>query len=244
MNEALNQAAPSIHGEAGGDTAIGKTPSPVEGSRCAIHLDRSAVGTCERCGAFACAECQDASERQQCAACVSRELAALPPLARRASLAQRWLLLMAAFVLFSPAFFDPKSSSVLAVIGLLVQVLQLGLIVAFLRWLHLAVRYARVLGRPVRPSPRAAVLWWFVPVANFIIPFVHVRSLAPEVPTRAWQACWSTALLLPIVLSQASGAKQVLTVLAYGGILLQCVAAVLAARVVKDITASLAPTDA
>ena len=49
---------------------------------------------------------------------------------------------------------------------LLAEVVQLATIVAFLRWLHLAVCHAQAMGRRVTSSPRAAVLWWFVSVAN------------------------------------------------------------------------------
>jgi hypothetical protein len=64
--------------------------------------------------------------------------------------------------------------------------------VAFLRWLALLVRAARGLGAEVSYSPSNAVLSFFVPIANFVLPARVLRTLAsalaperlPEPPVR------------------------------------------------------------
>ena len=116
----------------------------------------------------------------------------------------------------------------------------------FLAWVHLAVRHAQARGRRVTGSPRAAVLWWFAPVACFIVPFARVRQLAPEVSTRAWQACWAASFIIAVAQAQAardpSPAMRVLTytllVLGYAA---SVASSLLGARAVKLITDSLTP---
>lgn len=128
----------------------------------------------------------------------------------------------------------------------LVEGLQLATIVVFLRWLHLAVRHAQAMGRRVTGSPRAAALWWFVPVANFIVPFERIRRLAPEVPTRGWQACWVLSLTLPVLATRSTTTDGIGKLMAFGFLILSLAAtvaaAVLGAQVVKGVTASLTPT--
>lgn len=77
-----------------------------------------------------------------------------------------------------------------------------GAAVLFLFWIHDANRSARALGaKRLRYTPRAAVLWWFVPLANFVAPYramaelwrvSHARTLErwTAVDTSAVMPCW------------------------------------------------------
>jgi hypothetical protein len=67
-----------------------------------------------------------------------------------------------------------------AVDGLAFGTIGAVLITAFvwLIWQHRVHKNLHSLGRPgLRFSPAAAVWWWFVPVANFVMPFRAVREL-------------------------------------------------------------------
>ena len=52
--------------------------------------------------------------------------------------------------------------------------------ITFLFWLHRASSNLWSLGRDQRNSPLAAVLWWFVPVANWFVPYFVLRELSQE----------------------------------------------------------------
>jgi hypothetical protein len=72
--------------------------------------------------------------------------------------------------------------------------------VASLVWLYRAVANLAVLDYPGSISPAMSVVWWFVPIAFFFMPYRVVRSLyaysAPEHHllggrvVEAWWACW------------------------------------------------------
>ena len=71
----------------------------------------------------------------------------------------------------------------------------------FLRWLHLAVRTANMLGVS-QDSPRWAVAYWFIPLANLIRPYQFLRDLrralggpAEERLLQWWWAAWVAASL-------------------------------------------------
>jgi hypothetical protein len=49
--------------------------------------------------------------------------------------------------------------------------------VLFLCWIHAATRSARSLAPGLRYTPRAAVLWWFVPLANTVVPYRAMADL-------------------------------------------------------------------
>ncbi len=60
--------------------------------------------------------------------------------------------------------------------------------ITFLAWLSRAVDNAPSLGAGVPPrSPRGAILWWFVPFANLVVPYQIVSDLARRLATQANQ---------------------------------------------------------
>ncbi|MDY7231561.1 DUF4328 domain-containing protein [Hyalangium rubrum] len=73
----------------------------------------------------------------------------------------------------------------------------------FLRWLHLAVRTAKMLGLEPGTTPGWAVGWWFVPLANLYDPYLVVRGLwlclggSPK--AGASVSTWWTAWVLSVV---------------------------------------------
>jgi len=76
--------------------------------------------------------------------------------------------------------------------------------IVFLNWQHRAATTARHLGYPARISPGWGVVFWFVPVANLVLPYEAIRDcLPPGHPARpqvlrSWLAL-VTALLLSIL---------------------------------------------
>jgi len=158
---------------------------------CQEHPGFKPVGTCSRCGRFVCARCETWGDF--CAACEDRRLRELPSLARWARWA-RWTLglgalgALAAVVLngwLSFRLHDGVAASADAsVYYRLSVVLDVPVVAAtvlsgllFLRWLHLAVKTAKLLGLDPGTTPAWAVAWWFIPLANLYDPYLVVREL-------------------------------------------------------------------
>lgn len=157
--------------------------TPVERAVCSEHTDRVAAGTCERCGRFVCSACQ--GEKGVCSSCQQLMASALPALAPRAKWASRflglhaitdagWLLAHAWALAAAGGEFLETFEGLL---GLVTFVAVIGSIIAFLRWLHLAVRQAAAMGVEVGETPGWAVGYWFIPIGNLYKPYRVVRSL-------------------------------------------------------------------
>jgi hypothetical protein len=117
-------------------------------------------------------------------------------------------------------------------LGVLFVPLLVGTAVAFLKWFHLATKYALALGRPVAETSGNAVLSWFIPVLTLFKPFNLARKMNEAAPVGAWQVCW----LGGNVTSSVGGQSGFLGTVS-GALMVS--AALLGAEVVKQISASL-----
>jgi len=181
---------------------------------CPEHPTFKPVGTCSRCGRFVCARCETWGDF--CAACEHRQLRALPSLRTRGSLTLAALGL-AAIGLLLGAVLDgwlisrlrggmvaPDAAATYQRLSGLLSVPLLAALgmaaVFFLRWLHLAVRTARMLGLEPGTTPGWAVAWWFIPLAHLYDPYLVVRGLCRSLggtrSARAAVTAWWTAWVL------------------------------------------------
>lgn len=158
---------------------------------CLEHPGFKPVGTCSRCGRFVCARCETWGDF--CAACEYRRLRELPSLAHWGRRAQ-WALSIGALGALSGVVLNGWLSFRLhegmaavadaSVYYRLTPLLDVLVVAAtglcglfFLRWLHLAVKTARLLGLEPGATPAWAVAWWFIPLANLYDPYLVVRGL-------------------------------------------------------------------
>lgn len=86
----------------------------------------------------------------------------------------------------------------LALFGLVQIALFIATALAVLRWLYVANGNARSLGADdLTGSPAWAVGWFFVPLANLVMPYVMVRDMwKASVNPRDWQAESSPGLVI------------------------------------------------
>lgn len=161
------------------------------GATCPEHSGFRPVETCSRCGRFLCARCETWGEF--CATCEHRQLEALPSAASRGRWAQWALALVALSAVPTVALNGWLITQLHPATALSVDpsaylwrtlLLDLPVIVAsalaafsFLRWLHLAVRTAKLLGLEPGTTPGWAVAWWFIPLAHLYDPYLVVRGL-------------------------------------------------------------------
>jgi hypothetical protein len=167
------------------------SPAVARDIACPEHPTFKPVGTCSRCGRFVCARCETWGDF--CAACEHRRLRELPSLRTRGLLAQAalglvalgmllgavldgWLIsqLGGGWVARDAAMTHQRFSGLLSVPLLAATGLSALL---FLRWLHLAVKTAKLLGLDPGTTPAWAVAWWFIPLAHFYDPYLVVRGL-------------------------------------------------------------------
>lgn len=179
-------------------------------SLCRLHPDRPALGTCERCGSFGCADCLVLTGQQRlCPDCRARATTELPPLVPRADLARLGLFATGAVGLLLSLLElavggqletgNPDEPSLLVVlfglVGLGYLAVFIGTIVVFLRWFHLVARYALARGVTLDATPGWAVGYWFVPIVNLFRPFQLARAMLSGLGANAglvgaWQATW------------------------------------------------------
>jgi hypothetical protein len=123
--------------------------------------------------------------------------------------------------------------------------------VLFLFWIHAATRSARSLGAEgLRYTPRAAVIWWFVPLASAVLPYRAMADLwkvshAAKIErwkkgdTSAvmpwWWALWLGTLVMERVADANENASSPSSTAPIVGLLVRMSAAVLAAWVVFAI---------
>ena len=108
----------------------------------------------------------------------------------------------------------PEAEAFDATTATIAGVFLLAVVIAgifFLAWLSRSVEIAPAIGAaPGRFSPRAAIGWWFVPLANFVIPYrivadLHDRLATPTDGDRArpllvgWWLAWIGGNLLGYV---------------------------------------------
>ena len=146
------------------------------------------------------------------------------------------------------------SLETLARLTILVILFQVATIVAWLVWQYRAVRRLHTLGiEGLRFSPKAAVGWWLVPIANLVLVFQAMVELWKGSDPRArrvnWKSgptpkllvAWWAALLASRVISGTAGATAVVgsprsgLLWAIPADLMTVVAAVLAIVVVRGI---------
>jgi eukaryotic-like serine/threonine-protein kinase len=164
--------------------------------------------------------------------------------------------------LVTPTF--DRSVLLYAGASLVAAVPGVALVVVFLTWLHRVHLQLTALRGPgaLRFGSGLAVGGWFIPFANFVLPLLEVRDLfrasAPGAdadagdrpPAMLW-VWWAALLVLPVVfaltssvLSFAAGfgsggslrAPAVTVVLEVGSTLSRAVAALLAVRIVGELT--------
>lgn len=183
-------------------------------SVCAVHADRPSVGTCPRCGRFVCAEC---AALQPCAECRAR-------LAAKARPPARWLTgtvdaLLALYVVFtvamvpigaqvdsvvtaSPGMRIAPGSLVFLAAGTVYFVTWVVLIIAYLTWYASLIAWARDF-EATDMSPGKAVGMWFVPLLNFVHPYVTMKGIATRArisaPLDAWWGVFALANVLSLV---------------------------------------------
>jgi hypothetical protein len=92
-----------------------------------------------------------------------------------------------------------------ALFFLLVVLTGIAVVVACV-WQHRAASAGRALGIPARYSPAWGVGAWFVPIANFWIPYGAIRDcFPPDDPRRVRVLQWWIAWLIAATLSSAAG---------------------------------------
>ncbi len=92
-----------------------------------------------------------------------------------------------------------------ALFFLLVVLTGIAVVVACV-WQHRAASAGRALGIPARYSPAWGVGAWFVPIANFWIPYGAIRDcLPPDDPRRGRVLQWWIAWLIAATLSSSAG---------------------------------------
>ncbi|HLL01687.1 MAG TPA: DUF4328 domain-containing protein [Myxococcaceae bacterium] len=180
--------------------------APREQAVCPTHPAKAAVGTCERCGRYVCAQCQ--GTEQLCPDCIRQRLESLPSSEARAKSALGFFkltvfvdacaLLINLWVVGAPEE-NTVRLSLEGVHGLVALVALVGTIVTFLRWQHLVVRHVNALGINVDATPGWAVGWWFIPFANLVKPYRIMRatvsglggdSLVDSLSLGWWWAAW------------------------------------------------------
>jgi hypothetical protein len=155
----------------------------LESPVCLEHSDRAAMWTCSRCGRFACEACVNA--QHVCTQCVARQFQGVSSSAPHARWTIRFLCAHAVVdglsalcvvwaLLSGPSTLRGVAEGLAGLGGCWVN---LATPIAFLMWLHRAVRQARALGVDVGATPGWAVGCWFIPFWNMVKPYRVVRDL-------------------------------------------------------------------
>jgi hypothetical protein len=72
--------------------------------------------------------------------------------------------------------------------------------IVFLFWIHDASKSARSLENGLKYTPRAAVIWWFIPLASLIVPYrvmAELWKVSHARPGERWRTT-DTSILMPI----------------------------------------------
>jgi hypothetical protein len=191
--------------------------APQDQAVCPNHPTKTAVGTCERCGRYVCAECKGAEKL--CPECIRQRLDSLPSATGRAKLAVQFFwftvatevvaLLINLWVVGSPEE-NSLRLGLEGIHGLATLAAFLGTVITFLRWLHLTVRQLNALGVDVGETPGWAVGYWFIPFANLVKPYRVVRSIVSalggdELVATLGVGWWWAAWIIGNMLENAEG---------------------------------------
>lgn len=124
-------------------------------------------------------------------------------------------------------------------------------VVAFARWEHRIARNAVRLDETCSYTPGWAVGWWFIPLANLVVPYRVLRELwrasgrdrsTGPAYMGAWWGCYVGQLLLGNLAGRVSGEAGSVPLAQLADVIDICsngltvVAAVLAVRLVRDLT--------
>jgi hypothetical protein len=159
--------------------------------------------------------------------------------------------------------FRPSGASLFAVVEGLLMIVQacmyLACVICFLLWLYRASRNIQALGaEKVEHSPRGAIGWWFVPIANLFKPYIVLKEIyqasksSQDQPRRWklkpvpavfgwWWGCWLLGQMGSRAVTRLGGNVETpggLVALAWGEIgatMLMLAAAILAIFVVQAI---------
>ncbi len=126
-----------------------------------------------------------------------------------------------------------------------------GTVVSFTRWELRVARNARQLQPALRRSPAWAVAWWFIPLANLVLPYRVLGELwsasgrdgSPgPAYLGAWWGCWIGGGLLGNLAGRVSAGATTAPVAQLADVIDVCsnallvIAALLAMRLVADLT--------
>lgn len=214
--------------------------------RCSVHPDELSRGTCTRCGAFACDDCL--GQVDLCVSCRARAVEQLPPLGRRAVLAQLGLgltLVLQPTVERLGEGYDPVTATALwslavTLLGLGYSVVLISTAVVFCMWFHLAVRHVMMrLGIHLGTTPAAAVGSWFIPFLNLVRPFNVTRRMLQSVGrsdalVTVWQVTWFIGNALSGI---ADGAKN--QAVSWAGSMLMVIAGISCIAIIRRLTNAL-----
>lgn len=222
------------------------------GAVCPEHPDQAAVATCARCGRYVCAGCQGGEDR--CPACRLMTLQGLPSSRARSRTAVGFLwtcvivyalsLLDSVWALQTRA--DTSGAGALweLLLGLGTFVGLIGSAIAFLMWLHLAVRQTLALGYYVGATPGGAVGWWFMPFANLVRPFRVVHrmvlglggeSLDASLSLRLWWGTWVASNILTNLEARMENQVPLIHWVSIANSVCTLVAGYLCARMVSEV---------
>jgi len=185
-------------------------PEPLP--ECPDHASALAVGTCSRCGRFACAQCLNPGGR--CRGCVALTVGNLPSSAGQAQACTYVLWVCLVLQICCAICWGMISFGNQRVIPLLEGVIEFEALArfvgcaTFLHWEYRFLRRARALDIEFGGKPGWVLVWWLVPLANLVKPFHVVRAALTGVgtapgraPMRAstlelWWAAWLGYTLL------------------------------------------------
>jgi hypothetical protein len=232
------------------------SPAPAP-STCPVHPGQQAPLTCPRCGSFGCDRCW--TKLGLCQACTERHIADLPPTRRWArfasgaliALATEAVVLQIVVVLTSPMRAGPPERllghpifAALIVLLSILPILLAAVAIGFLGWVHRLTVVARGRGARLEITPGWAVGWYFIPLANLVLPWKHLREVARSLPAARLPPidAWWAALVGVLVLT-AAGSFEPFQFRGLGHVetLLGVVAAALAVRVIGMFERALAP---
>jgi hypothetical protein len=73
--------------------------------------------------------------------------------------------------------YDPQLIMVLSLIGIIGGIIAILLVIIFLIWYYRATKNIHSIGAKEVTSPRMAVIWWFIPIANLWKPYKVTQQI-------------------------------------------------------------------
>jgi hypothetical protein len=213
------------------------------GAQCATHLDRQSVATCERCGRFTCTAC---AKDRTCLECQLRTREACPRPSRRrerfigaASVAYAICTLLAAPALreidwtkFNLVGFSGRVLG-FTVINTIYFAVWVVLAASWLLWFDELFDWATTRGVEL-PGKTFAIVSWFIPVVNIVVPFMTMRKIKVGTATQTPLEVWWALTWLSLTLATSGGTRLFQDVAFTIASLLEVVAVLLCWRIVRD----------